>query len=243
MREGVVDLVLAGDAEKDEAAEVQKLQSAGFSRGALYSKILSPLSESSIILYGHNSPGTVAQDFKEGRDKKAPYLSAPDELVTFIVGEHKQRFTIHEEFVCYHSPVLSAAVNGCFMEGTTKTYTLDDIAPKKSDYSPNPSMPTKSRSRSMRQEPATGFIYTMDKIREDYGVLNGAHFKYIYENTQSGNQLRRLITFQCVRYAEDGFFVNNGANFPHELLVDTATLFQQGVSGPIRLEDYVITRD
>ncbi|CZT09908.1 hypothetical protein WAI453_007099 [Rhynchosporium graminicola] len=151
-----------GDAEKDEAAEVQKLQSAGFSRGALYSKILSPLSESSIILYGHNSPGTVAQDFKEGRDKKAPYLSrlthriAPDELVTFIVGEHKQRFTIHEEFVCYHSPVLSAAVNGCFMEGTTKTCTLDDIAPKNSDYSPNTSMPTKSRSRSMRQEPATG---------------------------------------------------------------------------------------
>ncbi|CZT42868.1 uncharacterized protein RSE6_02820 [Rhynchosporium secalis] len=172
---------------------------------------------------------------KEGRDKKAPYLSAPEELVTFIVGENKQRFTIHEEFVCYHSPVLSAAFNGCFMEGTTKTYTLDDIAPKNSDYSPNTSMPTKSRSRSMRQEPANWL--------EDYGVLNGAHLKYIYKNTQSGNQLRRLITFQCVRYAEDGFFVNNGADFPHELLVDTATLFQQGVSGPIRLEDYVITRD
>lgn len=52
-------------------------------------------------------------------------------MVTFFIGKEgsDEKFPVHKEFACHHSPVLSAAFNSNFMEGETQTYRLEDINP------------------------------------------------------------------------------------------------------------------
>jgi hypothetical protein len=50
-------------------------------------------------------------------------------MVTFLVGPIAQKFLIHKERVCHHSPVLKAAFNGNFIEGQTQTYRIEDTSP------------------------------------------------------------------------------------------------------------------
>lgn len=52
-------------------------------------------------------------------------------MVTFIVGTgpSQEKFQVHKEFYCRHSPVLDTAFNSKFKEGRTKQYKLDDVRP------------------------------------------------------------------------------------------------------------------
>jgi hypothetical protein len=50
-------------------------------------------------------------------------------MVTFLIGLSAQKFLIHKERVCHHSPVLKAAFNGNFIEGQTQTYRIEDTSP------------------------------------------------------------------------------------------------------------------
>lgn len=54
-----------------------------------------------------------------------PAFSAPNELVTILVGPERTPFKIHKE-AASSSPVLRAAFNSVFTEGRTQTYTLED---------------------------------------------------------------------------------------------------------------------
>jgi len=48
-----------------------------------------------------------------------PKLLNLAELVTFIVGkEGHENFQVHKEHACHYSPVLNAAFNSAFIEGT-----------------------------------------------------------------------------------------------------------------------------
>jgi hypothetical protein len=51
-------------------------------------------------------------------------------MVQFIVGPEKELFTIHKSFATHYSPVFKAAFNQYFIEGQTKTYTLDQTNPE-----------------------------------------------------------------------------------------------------------------
>jgi len=71
-----------------------------------------------------------ASTSKEKKAKlRAPCFSAPNEMVTFLIGEtgSEEPFKVHKEFACYYSPVLRAAFNSSFLEGQTQTYRLEDI--------------------------------------------------------------------------------------------------------------------
>jgi len=49
---------------------------------------------------------------------------SPQELVIFIVGQEKEKFTVHKDFATLRSPVFAAAFDGKFVEGETQTMTL-----------------------------------------------------------------------------------------------------------------------
>ncbi|PMD14862.1 hypothetical protein NA56DRAFT_365262 [Hyaloscypha hepaticicola] len=68
---------------------------------------------------------------KKAWKPRGPNFSAPTEMVTFFIGKEgsDEKFPVHKEFACHHSPVLSAAFNSNFMEGETQTYRLEDINP------------------------------------------------------------------------------------------------------------------
>ncbi|KAE9374852.1 hypothetical protein N431DRAFT_222563 [Stipitochalara longipes BDJ] len=51
-------------------------------------------------------------------------------MVTFLIGPEgsDEKFSVHKEFVCHHSPVLKAAFNSNFMEGESQTYRLEEVS-------------------------------------------------------------------------------------------------------------------
>lgn len=53
-------------------------------------------------------------------------------MIKFLVGkgDDQQTFLVHKEFVNKHSPVLKAAFEGPWIEGASKTHTVEDVAPK-----------------------------------------------------------------------------------------------------------------
>ncbi|KAL2072740.1 hypothetical protein VTL71DRAFT_12083 [Oculimacula yallundae] len=203
--------------------------------------------------------------FVDGAENKEPYLSEPSNLVTFLVGQTKQKFIIHKEFVCRHSPVLGAAFNGSFVEGTTKVYTLEDVDPeefrlfsqylyaRKIDFKDSTTGDVNHTGKDNEPErfahnlyysamlltlsklwvlagrflviPLQNLVvYHMSMIQSHSGVLNGQHFKYIYENTPSDSPLRKLVANQCAWDSAWDFFATSGADLPHEMLIDIATL-------------------
>ncbi|KAE9374854.1 hypothetical protein N431DRAFT_372796, partial [Stipitochalara longipes BDJ] len=61
--------------------------------------------------------------------RRAPHFSAPNEMVTFLIGKagSEEPFSVHKEFACYYSPVLKAAFDSSFIEGQTQIYRLEDV--------------------------------------------------------------------------------------------------------------------
>lgn len=45
-------------------------------------------------------------------------------------GDNPEKFMVHKEVACYHSPVFDAAFNSEFIEGQTQAYRLDDTTPR-----------------------------------------------------------------------------------------------------------------
>lgn len=50
------------------------------------------------------------------------------EFVTIVVSKDPStnKFRIHREFACHHSPVFKAAFNSDFQEGKSQIYILED---------------------------------------------------------------------------------------------------------------------
>jgi len=55
--------------------------------------------------------------------------SKPQQFVTIIVSKAstEQKFVIHKELICFHSPFFNAAFNGKFIEGETQEMRMDDV--------------------------------------------------------------------------------------------------------------------
>ncbi|TVY89195.1 Kelch-like protein, partial [Lachnellula willkommii] len=46
-----------------------------------------------------------------------------------VVGAAEQKFIIHKDLICHHSPFFRSAFNSRFMEGETQAMTLEDVDP------------------------------------------------------------------------------------------------------------------
>jgi hypothetical protein len=55
--------------------------------------------------------------------------SKPAQFVTVIVSKAptEQKFVVHKELICFHSPFFNAAFNGKFIEGQTQEMRMDDV--------------------------------------------------------------------------------------------------------------------
>jgi BTB/POZ domain len=58
-----------------------------------------------------------------------PSSSKPPQFVTIIVSKPptEQKFVVHKELICFHSPFFHAAFNGKFTEGQTQEMRMDDV--------------------------------------------------------------------------------------------------------------------
>lgn len=55
----------------------------------------------------------------------------PASFVDIFIGTEpaRQKFTVHKDLCCYHSPFFNAAFTGSFLEGETQSMTLEDVHP------------------------------------------------------------------------------------------------------------------
>jgi BTB/POZ domain len=55
--------------------------------------------------------------------------SKPAQFVTVIVSKAptEQKFVVHKELICFHSPFFNAAFNGKFIKGQTQEMRMDDV--------------------------------------------------------------------------------------------------------------------
>lgn len=47
--------------------------------------------------------------------------------MTIVVGSDEQKFIVHKDLICHHSPFFKSAFNGRFLEGETQMMKLEDV--------------------------------------------------------------------------------------------------------------------
>jgi hypothetical protein len=172
------------------------------------------------------------------------------EFVTFIIGPAtaSKIFLVHKEFVYHHSPVLKTAFESSFIEGETQIYKLDDVTPATftlfvqwlyTQNLCNPITPPGDVSsliehwhsllrlwvladKMMVPRLQNMTINAIENFRKSTLTLPSDEFAYVYENTDTGSQLRRILVEQCVRFLEKD--VLRDLNFlkalPRDMLLD-----------------------
>ncbi len=58
------------------------------------------------------------------------WCRTPQAIVYVIVGKEKQRFGIHKDLVCFHSPYFKGAFEGHFAEAKSGEVVLEDVRPE-----------------------------------------------------------------------------------------------------------------
>lgn len=163
-------------------------------------------------------------------------------------------FLVHKNFAYHHSPVLKAAFESTFIEGETQTYKIDDVTPATftlfvqwlytQNVVHNPITEDVSGAINQHWHSLIHLwvlaeklmvprlqnitINAIEKFRKSSLTLPLNEFDYVYENTDTGSPLRRILVEQCIRFLEKDVLKDTEMNkpLPRDMLVDINCAFR-----------------
>lgn len=169
--------------------------------------------------------------------------------------------------MCFHSPVLNAALNGSFLEGATQTYTLDDVSEEvfgllsewvytqklEGDFGGK----IVAVANLIRLWILAGkllipklqnlVINLIHDAEVKYTQISTSQFKYLWEHTSSDSALRRYFVSQCVRRPLSESFRTSYEQYPVEMLAEICVQLRQNAiergCSPTRMIDYHVKED
>jgi hypothetical protein len=71
--------------------------------------------------------------------------------------------------------------------------------------------------------------HELEELSIESNSANVVSLKYVYENTTSDSKLRRLLLHQCASRLESSTFAESAQLFPHEMLIELATLYSKSI--------------
>ena len=165
--------------------------------------------------------------------------SGIEDLVTFLIGPSRHRVQIHKKFVCHHSPILQAALNSGFLEGSTQTYELDNVTDstfalfcqwiytQKLEHTPKIKLDSVDlvglwvlADKFLIPRLQNLVINLIDEIGRI--TIVPAAIAYAYENTAVDSPLRKIYVSQVAWTSQSQLFVVFASCLPKQFALDVA---------------------